>query len=530
MGSEPTRTRRSVGGTARGGARATLAPSMTPPRGSVARSIDPCRATVRGVAFAAIVLVHAHSALALPGPKPDKAAERSPEGVEYAKHMDNGVKLYQSGNFTGALIEFEAAYKAKPKASPLINEALCFREQHKYAEAVLALERALRDHGHQMDAKNKQAAEKAIAEMRELFAYLEITVDPPGAKVTVDGDEKSPTERASIALGPDSHTIVAEAEGFVGDTRKVTLASGDKRTINIKLVSNMGALHVRTERSDTAIEVDGQVVGRGEWTGPVTAGAHSVRLVGESETEPIDVAVGGTATIDKTKKPGPLPPIPIAPKPKELPPPPPRGFYGLVSGALLFTPAAPCAFLAQPSICKVGDLQNISRNAGGAAGVRAGYRVNTYAAFEGMFEYGNISGGREGGSESYSLTDLRLGPFLRLMSPGTLVHFVGTLGGGLAFDFVSFRNTGKFGPCFAQDQAAQCFKSWGVDFFVATDVGVEFNIQGVLLGAAFNVTGNALKGVDENPAVGTPDKHLNQFGGHAAILVGPRVHFGYAFW
>lgn len=503
---------------------------MSAIRRTVARSLSR-RATSLTLACVVGVAANVASAGPAPGKKPPPAV-RDPADVEYETHLDNGVKLYQSGNFSGALIEFEAAYKARPKASPLINEALCYREQHKYPEAVRALERALGEHADTMDAKNKQAAEKAISEMKALFAHLSLSVEPKTAKVTVDGDEKKADELASIALGPDAHVVVVEAEGYRTRTEKVVLAAGDTRALAIALESTMGQLHITAQHPDTPIEVDGRVVGKGEWSGPVDQGSHSVRLVGESDTAPVDVAVGGITTIDKRAKPkdGPsLPPIPVAPKPKDPPPPPPRGFYAIVTGALLFTPGAPCAFLGDPNRCRTSGSTDISRNAGGAAGFRAGYRVNTYAGLEGLFEYGNISGGRESGSEGYSLTDIRLGPSVRIMSPGKLVHFVGTLGGGLALDFVKFKNTASLASC-TRNGANQCFESWGVDFFVASDVGVELDIENVLLGASFNVTGNSLKGVDQNPKSGTPSPAVNQFDQHAAFFFGPRVHFGYAFW
>ncbi len=497
---------------------------------------SPPRSRARATSFAIAAAWLAVAGVALAGPTkgapPRGEAPRDEADADYDKHMDNGVKLYQSGNFTGALIEFDAAYKAKPKASPLINEALCYREQHKYPEAVAALELALSKHADAMDAKNKQAAEKAISEMKELFAFLSLTVEPRGAKVSVDGDDKAEGELGSIALGPDAHVVVVEADGYKPRTEKVVLAAGDHRTLTITLESTMGTLRITAAKPDSAIEVDGKIVGKGEWSGQVNQGGHSVRVVGEGDTEPVDVAAGGTTTIDERKRLAatpPLPPVPTGPKPKEPPPPPPRGFYGLVTGALLFTPAAPCAFLGDPTGCKATGTRDISRNAGGAGGLRAGYRVNTFAAFEGLFEYGNVSGGRAGGYEGYSLTDLRLGPSLRLMSPGKLVHFVGTLGGGLAFDFVKFKNTEAFTSC-TRNGANQCFESWGVDFFVASDVGVEFDIEDVLLGASFNVTGNSLKGVDGNPKAGSQGPLVNPFDQNAAFFFGPRVHFGYAFW
>src|SRR6185503_15191403 len=58
----------------------------------------------------------------------------------YRLHMDNGVKLYQDKNFAAAIAEFEAAYKARPKASPLMNISLCYKSVFAYPKAIAALE------------------------------------------------------------------------------------------------------------------------------------------------------------------------------------------------------------------------------------------------------------------------------------------------------------------------------------------------------------------------------------------------------
>src|SRR5204863_3735701 len=116
------------------------------------------------------------------------------------------------------------------------------------------------------------------------------------------------------------------------------------------------------------------------------------------------------------------------PKKPEKVEPPMRGFYGLVTGGLL-------APLAHPQHFPAGEAQS-----GAAVGLRPGYRVNNAAAFEAMFEYGNVTVDSTAPltSSSYSLSSYRFGLNLRLMSPGHSVRFVGTLGGGLTDDVLEY--------------------------------------------------------------------------------------------
>src|SRR5687767_3027351 len=70
----------------------------------------------------------------------------------YKHHMENGVKLFNDRNFPAAITEFKAAYKEKPKASPLINIALCYKAQFNYPKSIQYLEQAQREHAATMDA------------------------------------------------------------------------------------------------------------------------------------------------------------------------------------------------------------------------------------------------------------------------------------------------------------------------------------------------------------------------------------------
>src|ERR1044072_2699300 len=82
---------------------------------------------------------------------PAEAATADPATEAYKQHMSNGVKLFQDKNYAAAITEFQAAYDAKPKASPLINIALCHKGMYQYPKAVASLRAALEKHGDAMD-------------------------------------------------------------------------------------------------------------------------------------------------------------------------------------------------------------------------------------------------------------------------------------------------------------------------------------------------------------------------------------------
>src|SRR5690349_18824054 len=87
---------------------------------------------------------------------PAVAAAQTDAEAAYKQHMKNGVKLYQDANYRSAIAEFEAAYAAQAKPSPLINIALCEKALFHYPRAIEALERALSKHEAQLTPADKK--------------------------------------------------------------------------------------------------------------------------------------------------------------------------------------------------------------------------------------------------------------------------------------------------------------------------------------------------------------------------------------
>jgi hypothetical protein len=66
-------------------------------------------------------------------------------------------------------------------------------------------------------------------------ARLSIRTDPPGAIVSVDGDEVGPAPR-DLDLAPGSHEIAARASGYLVTTRVVQGVAGVKDRVELRLV------------------------------------------------------------------------------------------------------------------------------------------------------------------------------------------------------------------------------------------------------------------------------------------------------
>ena len=451
----------------------------------------------------------------------------------YKLHMKNGVKLFQDKNFEAAIVEFQAAYEASPKPSPLFNIALCEKALFDYPKAIGVLEQAVARHGAAMDEADKKAAIEAIDEMRALLAYVTVKITPPQATLRIDGDEKPPgAADRPIPLGPGTHTISAASEGYAIGEATITVASGETdKVVTLSLVPDKGYVTITTHDAAMAIAVDGKPMGYGQWAGLLPPGSHIVQmyksdsptvsrqiLVVAGKAQEVGPDLGGVAiTAPAPALPPRLPDVPKAPV-TEPPAAPVRGFFALATGSLLGPVSHPTGF------------PGATANSGAAGGVRVGYRVNRAAAFNATFEYGNVVVRASDVSDDsdYSLSSTRFGLDLRLMTPGKTVRFVGTVGGGavstdLTFDLTSRLATlcdGAVSGCdFPRLEKCEGDGCSGLDPYFQSEVGIELEFGGVLLGAALQSYFQATKGIDESP-----------YDNDALVFLGGGLRVGYGAW
>ena len=86
------------------------------------------------------------------------------------KHYAKGDKLFALGKFDQALVEFEAAYEAKPLPKLLFNIGQAHRNLDHYDQAICAFRKYLRE---VPDADNREAVEKLIDDLEGRQAEAE---------------------------------------------------------------------------------------------------------------------------------------------------------------------------------------------------------------------------------------------------------------------------------------------------------------------------------------------------------------------
>ena len=159
-------------------------------------------------------------------------------GETYEQHLASGLKLLEDENFAAARAEFEAAYQAGPRATPLLDVALCERAMFRYPQAIAALERALRDHASTLEESDRRSAEASLAELRAMLGFVQVELVPRDAILRIDGeDQPRGALQRTIPLGPGAHRLEARLDGYWPAAQTVTLAAGDQAAIKLRLVT-----------------------------------------------------------------------------------------------------------------------------------------------------------------------------------------------------------------------------------------------------------------------------------------------------
>ncbi len=448
------------------------------------------------------------------------------------RHFQAGIKLYRDANYSGALAEFEAAYRDKPGPGSLQNVALSQKALFRYAEASHSLRLLLERHAAELDEREQAAVREAIAELEGLVGTLRLEVVPASATVSINGREVSAEEQKNgVKLNVGEHVIVAEAPGFARSSQVVRVAGQQAVQAQLSLRATSGFLQITTSDPAAAIAVDGQARGYQSWKGPVTPDVeHLVQIYRpgyEAYEQSVRLSVGQTLRIDgklgdRTDEDA-TPPTALD---KPAAPPPPReptGPYGLVALGVLSLNNAPLDL----QLSQASEGRSLS-----TLGLRAGYRLSEPIAVEAAVDVGHLRGSnacqkREDEEACYverdfALSSLRFGPNLRLFTRGEMLRFAVGLGAGAVVHRLEL------------DAATSSDGEWlkggsatGIDPYFSFELGAAFNYRHLL--AELSVMA-FIEGADN--LSGDFDEHTEQgvFSDGTLPMLGLGLKLGYSAW
>ncbi len=233
------------------------------------------RATSRWMTLA-LVLASSLDASAQ-APKPDAAREEAYE------HFKRGNALFRQGAWAAALAELTESRRLFPTRNAAANAAVCLRKLGRFDEALDLYEALLRDFP-DVDAELRADAETAIRELKLLVGAIVIDGAEAGATVTINGQARGELpSRAPLRVPAGSHVVRVYKEDFMPFEARVEVAGGTtvRVAVSLRVLKQSGRLRV-VELAGRKLDVvvDGNIVGKTPWEGPLSPEDHKISMRG----------------------------------------------------------------------------------------------------------------------------------------------------------------------------------------------------------------------------------------------------------
>jgi hypothetical protein len=151
--------------------------------------------------------------------------------------LNEGLALRRKGDDKAALERFEAALEFGRDARVLAQIALAEEALGRWAKSYVHLREALTDAGHRWIQSNRTLLDAELEKIGAEVGRLEISVNEPGAEVTVDGEllGQSPL-REPVISNPGTVVVTVTKPGFVTVTRPVAVDAGGLTRCDVSLV------------------------------------------------------------------------------------------------------------------------------------------------------------------------------------------------------------------------------------------------------------------------------------------------------
>lgn len=220
------------------------------------------------------------------------------------EHFINGREYYEEGQYVAAIEEFEKAYALDPKPAFLYNVAQCSEKLGKLRQAVVYLDRFLKEDKEQTDT---ETIKSKISSLEERIAETGITVTSPneGAEIYVDNELLGVSPKEGVIPVPEGmHAVKIVKPGYEPFTMNVGVSTGYSVPVYAKLepVSAESATGVEggaaagttaadTPKDTTGSPTESEATDNGD-NAPATIGADD-----DQKRNPLDVvpwAIAGT--------------------------------------------------------------------------------------------------------------------------------------------------------------------------------------------------------------------------------------------
>jgi hypothetical protein len=159
-----------------------------------------------------------------------------------------GMKLYEEGDYSLALLEFERAHSLVPEYRVLYNIGQVNIQLGRYARAVTKLRQYLAQGGDLIPMDRKASVLSDLDMLAARTATILVTVNVTGAEIVLDNDivATSPMQEPAL-IDAGEHRLTIRKPSYQAQTRPIALVGRDQASIEFRLTEEPKL--VTTERT-----------------------------------------------------------------------------------------------------------------------------------------------------------------------------------------------------------------------------------------------------------------------------------------
>jgi hypothetical protein len=232
-----------------------------------------------------------------------------------SEHFALAEQAEKRKDWRTAIDEYEQSYAAEPHAAMLYNIA---RNYERLEEGRNAADYYRRYLAESENASDRSKVEQRIRDLRERASRVEVAAVPEGAAVFVDDSRVGEAPfRGTLTAG--EHEIYVAHQGRTSRIKTVTAEYGEPQMVRFDLTRKAGFLVIRSNVDGAEVMLDGELIGRTPFSGPVISGKHQLVITRDgyqTSQREIEIYAGGSEQIQAnlTRIPGAaLPPEPSKP-------------------------------------------------------------------------------------------------------------------------------------------------------------------------------------------------------------------------
>lgn len=153
----------------------------------------------------------------------------------YRTTIDDAVREFAAGHWEEARALFKRAHELSPNARTLRGMGMAAFELRMYVQAIRELDAALRETRKPLEGEMRVSVQQLKEKAREFVGRVQLVLEPPEAKVLIDGKEPQLEPDGTLLLDLGTHVISATANGYKPTNMRLNVEGGMDEALRVPL-------------------------------------------------------------------------------------------------------------------------------------------------------------------------------------------------------------------------------------------------------------------------------------------------------